>query len=376
MSDSNIIFPGEMFLDSNEKLYPIEIDSDSENSNIEISKKKINELNNDEEIYIDSEKIFVNQNQFFFCENNNIIETDFGNSNYYYYKELIENQDCKKNFYNDDDDDEDAENKSTNDIEDKNQNQNNQEQKLINNNKNNFDDIIIEIDNKNFDIKKFFVGKKRKLGRKTKKENIKINKKIRRKFRTDNIDKKIKNFIHKSIIKFLNIVIIKIFGSQKRKFRKIAYKIIIKMNNKEFFNQKLKNFIEKEITSRYKRKPKTINKKNSDYLSEEKKIKDLLEKTVGYFFKNYFIKDYFDLYKNIKKVDEELKLEINTKKENKILCFDDFIKKLRENEKYDEFYIKKVEERAEKILKENFDDDKYIDNHKNKKNKKLFYIEK
>jgi hypothetical protein len=68
------------------------------------------------------------------------------------------------------------------------------------------------------------------------------------------------------------------------------------------------------------------------------------------------------------------------KRKNKIqiLCFDDFIKKLRiENENENEIYIKKVEERAEKILKENLDNDgNYIDNDKNKKNKKLFKIEK
>jgi len=276
-----------------------------------------------------------------------------------------------------------------------NLNQNNQEQNLLNddeNSKNNINnnyinndnnDIVIEINNNNsvnneFHNKDDFIGKKTK--RKPKNQNNIINYTNNnnnnlniKKIRTDNIDRQIRNNSHEFIINFLNNKIKENFGYQIKKFRKIEYKIINKQNNNTFFNQKLKTFIENDISSKFQRKFNEQNKENLEYILEKEKkngnnyFKDLIEKTVGYFYKNYFIKDYFDINKDIKK-------EINN--EIEILCFEDFIKKLREKNE-DEFYIKKVEEIAEKILKENFDNDgNYIEIHKNKKNKKLFCIEK
>ena len=300
-----IIYSKQKYLNPKELLFPIETDLDDENSNKDFSEKKTNEFNNDD------------------------IDIFFRNK---------ENQNFNKGFY----DNEDSKNElSTVDTENKNLNQNlnNQKQNLINNN-NNLDKnslnknnesqnskiedlyIEIEINNSENDKNKNYNGKKR--GIKKKNENNGSANESTRKFDCDDIGDRIKNNFHDFIINDLNIKIKENFGTQIRKLRKIEYEIIDGQNIKDFFGQGLGELLKNNISEIYKNRPQ--NEKNINYILKKEKInyfKNLFKKPVGYFFKNYFIKDYFVINKHIKKVDEELILEMNKKKrkKNKILNF-------------------------------------------------------
>ena len=176
----------------------------------------------------------------------------------------------------------------------------------------------------------------------------------------------IKNKNHDFIIDYFNNKIIEEYGYQKMKFRKIKYEKIISLKNEDFFKLSLKSFLKFDITPKCKNHSENENEIKLEFLSKNKRNKNiinLLENSLAYFYKNYFLnKKEFEINENEKLI---LKNNENKEKKNKIVYFDDFIEQLRKKNE-NEIYIEKIK----KIAKEDFINYYYkIEN-------KIFYIQK
>ena len=229
-------------------------------------------------------------------------------------------------------------------------NNDNNENNYINEYYNN-DNKIINNDNNNYN----FIKKK----------------KGRRKNCDDNMSLKLKNKFHDFIISYLNNQIKKNYGYQKRLFRKINYEIIKKQNYEDFFKQSLKSFLKFDISSKNKNHSKNQNGKTLKFLSKNinnKNIINLLDNSLAYFYKNYFLKKKVDENNEKLKIEnnEEIVIEIKKNKEkNQIVYFDDFIEQLRKKNE-NEDYIEKLK----KIANEDFI------HYYNKIENQIFYIQK
>ena len=203
--------------------------------------------------------------------------------------------------------------------------------------------------------------------RKRKKKNFKRTK-IHNKFEKGNIYSKIKNyFINKNLIYHLNKEMVKFFGYQRNnKLRKIVYKNINirnKNENKKFLKKKIKDFLcENEISNKYKKFDKNQNKKNLKILEKYENLNnnqnepnffECLKMTIETFYKEIFLKKYFEEF--IKK----------KKKEND----DNYIQKLREcSENFIEYY--------NNVEDENDDNENKTYLSKKRNNKSIFIIHK
>ncbi len=139
--------------------------------------------------------------------------------------------------------------------------------------------------------------------------NKKRRRKIHDKCETGNIRSKIKNNFHKFIIEFLNKKILKKFGIQKFKFRKINYhftNLRNKSSNEKLMNVKIREFLcLNDVSSKFKNIKKNINeinvKKTDSFLN---KYYDL---TYAEFYNKYFLKKkYFNNFiENIEKTEKK-----------------------------------------------------------------------
>ena len=162
--------------------------------------------------------------------------------------------------------------------------------------------------------------------------------KIHNKFEKGNIYSKIKNYlINKNLIYHLNKEMVKFFGYQRNKLRKIIYKnnnIRNKKDNKKLLNKKIKDFLcENEISNKYKKPDKNQNKKNLKILEKYENLEknnknesnffECLEMTIETFYKEIFLKKYFEEFIRKKKKKND----------------DNYIQKLREcSENFIEYY--------------------------------------
>ena len=140
-----------------------------------------------------------------------------------------------------------------------------------------------------------------KKGRKKKDDKILGN---HNKMSPDNIIKKVKSILFKSIINFLNIVIKNTKEEENSKLLKLNYKFVATMKkdkNLEYLNTKLKDLASNEISQKYSTK--------SDKANYNKKIVDKIlqnakDSTISFAF-NLSLRDYLDLF-CLKKTVKEL----------------------------------------------------------------------
>ena len=183
-----------------------------------------------------------------------------------------------------------------------------------------------------------------------------IKKKIHDKTESGNIRAKIKNKYHSFIIEFLNKKIReKKEGKQIVKFRKINYKIInIRKRdyNRNLLKSTIKDFLENDISLKYKKKSKEQNKKTIEKIYFE--LKQYLDMTYEEFFTNIFLRknnnleannkvEYFSDYINNLKLKESKKIELylydENQKKQKYLELDKYINKIKIiAENYIKFY--------------------------------------
>ena len=159
----------------------------------------------------------------------------------------------------------------------------------------------------------------------------------------DNI--RIKIIIHfcNYLIQFLNDYVKKIFGYQKRKFRKVShkYKINIFGNSlQKLMNLTIEEFCKLDISSKYKKKQ---NKKQNELNFEFLKINfrnEFIKKKLLYFFSNFYMEN--DLEKT-EKIKEYYGLS------DKILNFQCLCKKQKLSN-----YVIKLKKESLKILNINY----------------------
>ena len=146
---------------------------------------------------------------------------------------------------------------------------------------------------------------------------------------------------------------VKFFGYQRNKLRKINYKnnnIRNKKENKKLLNKKIKDFLcENEISNKYKNPDKNQNKKNLKILEKYENLEknnknesnffECLEMTIETFYKEIFLKKYFE----------------------------EFIRK--EKKKNDDNYIQKLRECSENFIE-------YYNNDENDENENKTYLSK
>jgi hypothetical protein len=374
------IFPEEKHLKSSAEIIPF--DDDKNYFSNTIKNFDSNDLN--------SENLTKNSNEIDFNQNENNLSSDDDNikkefkfiSNTIFSTSSTENlnQNEQELFLLNDDDNNNINNNINNNNINNYNNYDNNNLNINSENKNNesqnseikdYLNIEYEINNsKNDNNKK--LGKKKGRKKKNENENNENTNEYTRRFYCDDVGDVIKNNFHDFMINFLNINIIENFGRQIRLFRKIDPKIIDEQNPKDFFKQKIKDLLEKNISKKYTRISKEQNKENLDYLIKKEKtininyFKELSEKPVGYIYKNYFIKDNFHIDKKIEKINKK------KQKKNQILCFEDFIKNLRIKNN-SEIYIKRVKEIVQKILKV-YEQNINLNENNNENKKILFYI--
>ena len=282
----------------------ITIDFDEEdNNNFENQKENLN---------------FINEHDNNIVNNYNIFNNNVNNLN------LFENQKLSKNSFE----------IISNELDTFNINNN---EKFNINNENN-----INIFNNNNQISK-------KKGRK-KKGDLKEGK-IHDKSENGNIKKKIINRIHNFIIEYFNDIITNEFIFQIRKFEKInsnfMKKISTKQKIKEFLDLKIKDFLNNNITTKFK---------NKSYNKNEETL-------------NFFLENKNEKYKNNHKLNYYLEMKIETfyKEIFLNLEYKKFIK-LEEKNENNEKYIQKLKKMTENFIEDNY----YLS--KKRKNNPLFII--
>jgi hypothetical protein len=169
-----------------------------------------------------------------------------------------------------------------------------------------------------------------------------------------NINKKVVNKTHGSIVDEANKIILNEFGNLPRKFRKIDNNIIKKISTKqkikEFLDLKNKDFLNNNITAKFKKKSSNKNEETLKFFLENKnekyknnhKLNNYLEMKIETFYKEIFLKSYY------KKFIEKEESKLKEKNEN--------------NEKY----IQKLKKMAENFIEDNY----YLS--KKRKNNPLF----
>jgi hypothetical protein len=167
-----------------------------------------------------------------------------------------------------------------------------------------------------------------KRGRKTKQKNSSFNT-IRSKFAKDNIIRKIKtHFINNFLINLINILIKEKLNKNYiiRKLRnEISRDITIKYNI-YLFNQTLEQLYSSEISNQFK---SIIRKSANKKIINQIKKEDFFNK-----FLNIKVKDIYNIYIN-KNCKEILKKNYDIQdKNNKIITFNEFIKKFEQEDVY------------------------------------------
>ena len=168
------------------------------------------------------------------------------------------------------------------------------------------------------------------------------------------MNKKIINRIHNFIIKYFNDIITNEFIFQIRKFEKInsnfMKKISTKQKIKEFLDLKNKDFLNNNITTKFKKKSSNKNEETLKFFLENKnekyknnhKLNNYLEMKIETFYKEIFLKSY---YKNFIEKEES---------------------KSKEKNEYNEKYIQKLKKMTENFIEDNY----YLS--KKRKNNLLF----
>ena len=120
----------------------------------------------------------------------------------------------------------------------------------------------------------------------------------------DNIIKKVKSILFKSIINFLNIVIKNTKEEENSKLLKLNYKFVATMKkdkNLEYLNTKLKDLASNEISQKYSTKS---DKANYNKKMVDKILQNAKDSTISFAF-NLSLRDYLDLF-CLKKTVKEL----------------------------------------------------------------------
>ena len=168
-----------------------------------------------------------------------------------------------------------------------------------------------------------------KRGRKTNYEKNSKNYTIRSKFAKDNIIRKIKtHFINKFLINLINILINEKLNKKYiiRKLRNEISKDITIKYNIYLFNQTLEQLYSSEISNQFK---SIIRKSANKKIINQIKKEDFFNK-----FLNIKVKDIYNIYIN-KNCKEILKKNYDIKdKNNKIIPFNEFIKKFEQEDVY------------------------------------------
>ena len=160
----------------------------------------------------------------------------------------------------------------------------------------------------------------------------------------DNVTRKIQVHAMKSIIQFVNEIISKIdIGLENIPiFKKIDYSFIKDIRSDKFEINKTKtieNFLEADISPKYKTLPHDYNKKEKEKIKKNVVIKNILSITYVDFFKEIF-------YKNKREIDlSKFGLENKIILLSKVKLYEDML-----NENMDERWSK----RAEDVIKKNF----------------------
>ena len=164
-----------------------------------------------------------------------------------------------------------------------------------------------------------------------------------------NMNKKIINRIHNCIIEYSNKIIKDEFEIQIRKFEKInsnfMKNISTKQKNKDFLDLKIKDFLNNNITTKFKNKS---NNKNEETL-------------------NFFLENKNEKYKNNHKLNYYLEMKIETFYKEKFLKseYKKFIEseesKLKEKNENNEKYIQKLKKMTENFIEDNY----YLSKRKN-----------
>ena len=169
-----------------------------------------------------------------------------------------------------------------------------------------------------------------------------------------NINKKVVNKTHGSIVDEANKIILNEFGNLPRKFRKIDNNIIKKISTKqkikEFLDLKNKDFLNNNITTKFKKKSSNKNEETLNFFLENKnenyksnhKLNDYLEMKIETFYKEIFLNLE---YKNFIESEES---------------------KLKEKNENNEKYIQKLKKMTENFIEDNY----YLS--KKRKNNSLF----
>ena len=167
---------------------------------------------------------------------------------------------------------------------------------------------------------------------------------IHEKTARDNVTRKIQVHAMNSIIQFVNEIISKIDVGLENipVFQKIDYSFIKDIRSDKFEINKTKtieNFLEADISPKYKTLPHDYNKKEKEKIKKNVVIKNILSITYVDFFKEIF-------YKNKREIDlSKFGLENKIILLSKVKLYEDML-----NENMDERWSK----RAEDVIKKNF----------------------